>query len=61
MIDVVKEQVVWVNRKGINGFVPVDIKQFKTRQGTWKNMGYATKEEQDFLSAHPKKLKRKND
>ncbi|MGO4995525.1 hypothetical protein ACTQ5F_10990 [Jeotgalibaca porci] len=50
-----------MNRKGINGFVPVDIKQFKTRQGTWKNMGYATKEEQDFLNAHPKKLKREND
>lgn len=38
--------------KGIKIFVPVEIKQFKTKQGTWKNRSYATKEEKDYLAKH---------
>lgn len=38
--------------KGIKIFVPVEIKQFKTKQGTWKNLSAATKEEKEDLSAH---------
>jgi hypothetical protein len=29
-------------QKGIKIFVPVEIKQFKTKQGTWKNLSAAT-------------------
>ncbi|MDE1548517.1 ImmA/IrrE family metallo-endopeptidase [Jeotgalibaca caeni] len=42
--------------KGIKIFVPVEIKQFKTKQGTWKNISYATKEEQAYLAAHQDKI-----
>lgn len=42
--------------KGIKIFVPVDIKQFKTKQGTWKNLNYATKEEKDYLAKHKNKV-----
>ncbi|QIK52782.1 ImmA/IrrE family metallo-endopeptidase (plasmid) [Jeotgalibaca porci] len=38
--------------KGIKIFVPVEIKQFKTKQGTWKNLSAATKEEKEDLAAH---------
>lgn len=38
--------------KGIKIFVPVEIKQFRTKQGTWKNLSYATKEEKDYLAKH---------
>lgn len=40
--------------KGIKIFVPVEIKQFKTKQGTWKNLNYATEEEKDYLKIHKK-------
>lgn len=42
--------------KGIKIFVPVEIKQFRTKQGTWKNLSYATKEEKDYLAKHKNKV-----
>ena len=40
--------------KGMKIFVPVEIRQFKTKQDTWKNVSDAKKEEKDYLTTHKK-------
>src|SRR5699024_6558414 len=37
---------------GITMFVPVETKQFNTKQGTWKNLSAATKEEKEDPATH---------